>query len=69
MDTVGAGAIPDFRRPHSPTGARFNAYPRQPEIASESLGQAGYRLENGDDYRIANIRTVAAQLLRERLTS
>ena len=52
---------------HTPTGARFNAYPRQPDIASENLGQADYRLENGDDYRIADIRTVAAQLLRERL--
>ena len=51
---------------HTPTGARFNAYPRQPEIASESLGQAGDRLENGDDYRPGDIRAVAAELLRER---
>ena len=51
---------------HTPTGARFNAYPRSPEIASESLGQAGDRLENGEDYRPGDIRVVAAELLRER---
>ena len=51
---------------HTPTGARFNAYPRSPEIASENMGRAGDRLENGDDYRLNDIRTVAAQLLRER---
>ena len=68
MDTGDAGAIPDFRRPRCPHPhrARFNAYPRQPEIASESLGQAGDRLENGDDYRPGDIRAVAAELLRER---
>jgi hypothetical protein len=51
---------------HTPTGARFNAYPRRPEIASENLGRAGDRLENGDDYRPEDVRAVAAQLLRER---
>jgi hypothetical protein len=51
---------------HTPTAARFNAYTRRPEIASENLGRAGDRLENGDDYRPEDVRAVAAQLLRER---
>ena len=51
---------------HTPTGARFNAYPGRAEIATENLGRAGDRLENGDDYSPDEVRTTAAQLLRER---
>jgi len=53
---------------HTPTGARFSAYPGRPEISQENLGRAGDRLENGDDYRPEDVRAMAKQLLRERIT-
>jgi hypothetical protein len=46
---------------HKPTGARFTAYPGRPEIATENLGRAGGRLENGDDYRPEDVRAMAAE--------
>ena len=52
---------------HKPTGARFTAYPGRPEIDRENVGRAGDVLENGDDYRLDEIRDIAALLLRERL--
>jgi hypothetical protein len=52
---------------HTPTGARFSAYPGRPEISNINWGRAGDLLENGDEYRREDVQGMAAQLLRARI--
>ena len=51
---------------HVPTGARWTAYPGQPEAHSKNLGMLGSVLPNGDDYRPHDVEPIALKMLRER---
>ena len=50
---------------HTPTGARFTAYPGRQAFSSENLGRAGDVLDNGDEYHEEDIRAGALEVLRE----
>jgi hypothetical protein len=51
---------------HIPTGAWFIAHPGRPWIANRNWGRAGDLLDNGDEYRRADILAMAQQLLPAR---
>ena len=51
---------------HRPTGACFTAYPGEREPYRVDWAMSGSLLQNGDDYRQADVSRVARQLLAER---
>jgi hypothetical protein len=51
---------------HTPTGACFTAYPGEKEPYRVNWGMSGSLLQNGEDYRQADVSMMARQLLAER---
>jgi hypothetical protein len=51
---------------HVPTGAWLIAHRGRAEIANRNWGRAGDLLDNGDEYRRADILAMAQHLLRTR---
>jgi hypothetical protein len=54
---------------HTPTGARFFAYPGQSQFSNANWGRAGDVLPSGDDYRREDIRVMAEKLWSQRTIS
>lgn len=52
---------------HTPTGARFSAYPGRSDFSTVNWGRAGDILPNGDDYRPADILAMAEKLWSQRV--
>lgn len=51
---------------HTPTNARWSAYPGRPEPAVYSPGMLGSVLPNGDDYWREDVEPIALKLLAAR---
>jgi hypothetical protein len=52
---------------HTPSGAKFTAYPGYAEPHNVNWGKCGDVLANGDDYGREDVYQWAKKLLRERL--
>ena len=52
---------------HTPSGAKFTAYPGYAEPHNVNWGKCGDVLANGDDYRREDVYQWAKKLLSERL--
>ena len=52
---------------HTPTGAKFTAYPGEGQPHNVNWGKCGDLLANGDDYSREDVFQCAKKLLSERL--
>jgi hypothetical protein len=53
---------------HLPTGAKWIAHPKDPQLAALFMGRLGSVLDNGDEYDRREAHDLALALLEDRVT-
>jgi hypothetical protein len=51
---------------HLPTGAKWMAHPKDPQLAALFMGRLGSVLDNGDEYDRRDAHELAMRMLEER---
>jgi hypothetical protein len=52
---------------HLPTGAKWIAHPKDPQLAALFMSRLGSVLDNGDEYDRREAHSIAVEILEERI--
>ncbi|MFN9111021.1 MAG: hypothetical protein ACK5XN_13235 [Bacteroidota bacterium] len=52
---------------HLPTGAKWTAHPKDPQLAAIYMSRLGSVLENGDEYDRREAHFIAVEMLEKRI--